>query len=618
MERQENSQAFFIEQRDADLAGSAAAIRYDLHFDRAAQHLIGVAMEIDGPGAQLDLCMPAWTPGSYKIREYSANQGNLHITDGNGNPLSWAWVSKNRLRVESGDSATVRAEYLSYAHERTVRTSHVNRFHAFIMPGTCLMYAEGRTDEVHHVRLHHDRDQWPQVSTPLSPVNSAGTGPLLLAASNYDCLVDSPLEMGDHYVASFESHGAVTEVAIAGTGNFDRDWIVERLKHIVDVEAELMNGLPYDRYVFILQMYPDTFGGLEHTRCSVNAFDTNLADDKKQILRFLELLCHEYFHLWNVKRIRPLELGPFDYLNETYTDMLWLAEGVTSYYDDLLTFRCGFRTESEFMSTFADQHLWREAKGPGRLQMNVLDSSYLAWVKLYFSNGDSHNRFPSYYTRGGAIFFLLDLFIVAQSEGRKTLDEGLRALWRAYLERPERGITAPEFMTIVGEATGVEIGPQLTEWLSSTKDLPYAEALEPFGLRWRAKEADERPDFAEGIEAMPKPAKTFTGMAVQDKSGKTMVVSVTDDTPAAAAGFGIDDEIIAVNGRRVKSAADFEHAINANGVDTDALVSAECDGQIYEAVLRPIVRPDWTIEIVEETNDAQKKLRDAYFNRGMD
>jgi predicted metalloprotease with PDZ domain len=624
MDTQEMRDTFFIEQRDQELIGSTAAVHYDIHFDRAVQHLLRIEMTVENPGAVIELCLPTWTPGSYKLREYSAQLGNLHITDENGRPLPKQWASKNQLRVTSKNCAALKVSYLYYAFERTVRTSHVNRFHAFIMPGTCLLYAAGRTQEVHHVTLHHDRQAWPQVSTPLSPVNpdAAEDAPLLLAAANYDCLVDSPLEMGDHYVASFESHGAVNEIAIAGVGNFDNEWLVERMRTIIDTEAKMFGGVPYDRYVFILQMYPDIFGGLEHARCSVNAFDTNLADDKKSTLRLLELLVHEYFHLWNIKRIRPLLLGPFDYLNEVYTDMLWLAEGVTSYYDDLLTFRCGFRTEKEFMTSFAEQHLWRELSGPGRDQMNVKDSSFLAWVKLYHSNGDSHNRFPSYYTRGAVIFFMLDLHIIVESNGKYTLDDGMRALWQAYQARPEQGITQAEFNQLLQEATGVDISAKLEEWLSSTGDLPYAAYLEKLGMRWTEKSEEERPNFTEEIGPMPKAKKVFSGLNVHVKNGRLLVQRVTDNTPAAEAGLGIDDEIISVNGRRVSSDSDLNLAFYASDTVSDAIsiaqIVAVCDGQTYETTLQPIVRPEWTIEICDDAGEEETRLRNIFFGRGTD
>ncbi len=608
---------YSIEQRDDQLLGSEADIVYDLYFDRATQHLLRVLMTVKKVTGPITLCLPTWVPGSYKVREFGSNQGNLRITDETGNPLPWRWTSKNSLDVETVGTDSIRVEYVYYALERTVRTSHINRNHAFIMPGNCMMYVEGRSNEIHHLHLHHDRALWPQVSTALSPVESIENEdrPITVGALNYDILVDSPIEIGNHRVRSFRFGDTLNEVAFVGYGDFDADWICERIKTIVATEAALMNGLPYDRYVFILHFFPDSFGGLEHARSSVNAFDSNLAGDKDKMLRFLELLCHEFFHLWNVKRIRPFELGPFDYRAENYTRMLWLAEGLTSYYDDLLTYRCGFQSAEDYLQHFAKIHLWRVQQGQGRLQMSVEDSSYLAWIKLYYANGDSGNRFPSYYTKGGVIFFLLDLHIIKASNASKRLDDGLLALWRHYRRQPEQGITEEEFIAIVEEATGVSISSLLREWLSSNDELPYAEYLQPFGLNWSRKDDDTAPDFAEDIAGMPTPPKVSSGLALQSAQGKLTVSKVDDDSPAQRAGFGIDDEILSVNGTRVTSASQFDHLLRENGSTREAEIGASCDGQLYIAWLRPIEWIEMTITTDEQADDDQRRLRDFYLAR---
>ena len=440
---------YSIEQHDDQLTGTTARIRYHLSFPNAGSHIIDVGMEVDRPDNEVSLVLPAWIPGSYKVRDFVSFQGDVRAFDEDGNPLEIKWLSSNRLSINCTGVQTLRLRHTYYANERTVRMSHVTLQHAFVNPANCLMYVEGRSDEIHHVAIE---SPWSTVSTALSPVRPGTWGAL-----NYDVLVDSPIEIGDHFVAEYERHGARHEVAITGDGDYDSQWIVAQTKKIVDRTVEMWGDVPYDRYVFIVQLLPGKYGGLEHARSSVNMFDGFALGESDRVLKFLTLLCHEYFHLWNVKRIRPIELGPFDYTTPNYTQMLWLAEGATSYYDDLMAYRCGFSDRDDFLRALASDHLSALANVPGRHAMSIRESSQLSWVKLYVPTPDSHNRFPSYYTKGAVVFLLLDLHIIAETQGEKRMDHVMRALWQRYVEQPARGITDDEFHAIVFAVTGVNV-----------------------------------------------------------------------------------------------------------------------------------------------------------------
>jgi len=305
---------YSIEQRDDQLIGTSAKIRYHLRFGRAAQHLLEVEMEVDTTDNELILVMPSWTPGSYKIREFVAHQGNLVVNSINGDTLQYEWKSKNILSIHNPSKSTVTISYTYYANERTVRTMHINRWRAFIMPVNCLMYVQNRMNEIHHVYLHHNKEEWSTVSTALSPVvNDTNTS--IVGALNYDVLADSPIEIGNHQVAMFEYCGAKHEVALIAPLPLDIEWLTEQCKIIVQTEASIFGGLPYDRYVFMVQVGMNVYGGLEHSRCSVNLVDIGQMTDRNKSGTLLALLCHEFFHTWNIKRIRPVEFGPFDYVN---------------------------------------------------------------------------------------------------------------------------------------------------------------------------------------------------------------------------------------------------------------------------------------------------------------
>lgn len=611
--------SYTIEQRDEQVRGTTANISYHLYFDRAPQHLVRVVMQVTNvTGSELTAVMPVWTPGSYKVRDYAGYQGNVEVftvRQGVKAQATHRWRDKASLVVQTGGASEIEIHYVVYGHERTVRTNHINRFHAFIVPTATLMYVEGRMNEVHHVHLHHDQQQWPSVSTQLSPVQPASADGILLGALNYDLLADSPMELGDHVVRTFTVMGAQHELALASNQRFDVDWLVEQLRTIVQTEADIFGGLPYDRYVFILQCYPNTFGGLEHARSSVNAVDPDSMLDKGKAKGLLSLLCHEYFHLWNVKRIRAAELGPFDYTRENYTTMLWLAEGVTSYYDDLLAYRCGFLTEDEYLTMLSSEHVTRLMMVPGRFQMSTRDSSLLSWVKLYLQSPDANNRFPSYYLKGGVITWLLDLYIIDHTDGKASLDDGLKGLWERYQQNPSVGMTEEECIAILERATGVQLRDRLLEWLNGTDELPYDQVLEPVGLQL-LMEQDTRAavTFGEKRPFAAVPDTRFTGLTMAESGGTLVVKAVVDGSPAQRAGIGIDDEIVAINGRRIATTKLFDQILAAEG-DRAVTITAHCDGRLYttELTAAPVMKA--RIQKVLAPTERQRTLRDRWLRR---
>ncbi len=612
---------YSIEQRDDQLLGGTAAISYHIGFERAAQHIVSVRMRIDNVlGESLVVVMPSWSPGSYKIRDYAGYQGNVStwLMDGaRRKPALAAWRDKASLVIETKGATSIEIEYLIYAHERTVRTNHVNRNHAFLVPTALCMYVEGRTQEVHHVLFAHNRAQWPSISTALSPVKAPSPEGVLLGALNYDVLADSPIEIGDHQVRTFDEAGATHEVAVATNHTLDLDWLVTQIQRIVHVEAELFGGVPYDRYVFIIQVYPGAGGGLEHARSSVNAVEPSSMLDKSKVVALLSLLCHEYFHTWNVKRIRPVELGPFDYTRESYTSMLWLAEGLTSYYDDLLTYRCGFTTAKEYIDSLSKDHIAKLAMVPGRFAMSTRDSSYLAWLKLYMASPDGSNRFPSYYLKGGVIFLLLDIYIIDHSDGKYSLDDAMRAMWKRYQQNPSVGMTEVECISIIEQSTSIQIRDRLLDWLNGTTELPYNEIFDAVGLRVEttAKVADPV-KIGENIVFATVPRVPFIGWSLAESGGRISVRAVEDGSPAARAGVGIDDEIVAVDGKRVNTSAQVDHYCGTM-IGKGAILTAHCDGRLYTTTISPVEQPNLRLVQIEKPSSRQKQMHDRWLHRTL-
>lgn len=599
---------YSIEQRDTQLKGSKAPIRYHLYFDLAAQHLARVEMEVDAVLANegtVTLVMPTWLPGSYKIRDFSSNVGSFAAHDRNGKPLKHEWIDKNHVRI-SGVNRSLKASYTYYGFERTVQHTHITRWHAFINPGNCCFYVEGRTDEIHHMIFHFaDSTDWKSVSTALSPVRADNA---TFGALNYDILVDSPVEIGNHFTASFTLHGAKHDVAVAGVGDYDAPWIVEQIKPIVEHGKKLFRSLPYDRYVFIIQLYPKVYGGLEHARSHVSLFDSEAFVDKKNVARFLSLITHEYFHTWNVKRIRPAELGPFDYTKERYTSMLYLAEGATSYYDDLSTYRCGFFTEKEYLDALGEQHLQALADVPGRLATSIKESSFLTWVKLYLPSADTNNRYVSYYLKGGILWWLLDLHIIAATNGRKRLDDGMRALMRRYNNKPGVGISEGEMIAILSLACDTDLRAVLRRWLDTPAELPTESLLAKFGMALVKQKPNDENTFGEKRAFHAKPVDWFMGMMVKESPAGLQVARVLTGSPAEAASIGADDELIAINGVRVTTQKQWDTIARSSRLDREITIVGASEGKLYLTTLIATPPKKKYLVKLERPTAAQKKL----------
>ncbi len=574
-----------IDQRDRDVFGLPADICYVLSFERAERHLLDIRIETATRGEPyLEFVLPSWTPGSYKIRDFAAHFTLEGVLDERGRPLEVEWLAKNRFRVhcERAEKAFLKAVY--FGNERSVRTTYVNRWQAFVMPSNCLPYIEGRQQEPHHLVVERDPARWPRITTALSPVDYSF--PPRFGALTYDILADSPLQIGNHQVRACTVEGRVHEIAIVTDEPVDADWIATVVERIVRVTGAFWGGeLPYDRYVFILHFTPDGFGGLEHARCHVVAVPPSALRELAGTHRFLRLLCHEFFHTWNGKRIRPVGLGPYDYTQEFYTPLLWLVEGVTTYYDILLPYWCDFFTQRELLV-----HLGVELEQlfhmPGRFFLSVRDSSLLAWVKLYSKSPDGANRFPSYYLKGAIIAWMLDAHILAQTQGAKRLQDGLRELWYRACQHPERGMIEDEVIAALEAGTGVELGPLLREWLTDRGELPYAEVLSAIGIELRWVETPS-PDRLMGERYVfgRIPGMRFTGLTLREDRGSLVVEAVEEFSPAAEAGIAIGDEVLAVNGVRVRTVAQWEALIGmAEGAVS---VLAASDGRVYSTQLHP-------------------------------
>lgn len=532
-------------------------ITYTIAMPEPHTHLYEVRVEASGlSGDTTDFVLPTWTPGSYMVREYARHVQEFGA-EAEGAPLAWRKVDKQTWRIEADGAERITVHYKVYAYELTVRTSHLDASHGYFNGATVFMYVPGRTGEPLALRVEAP-EGW-RVTTGLEPLRTEEQGlraesdaagiddsvlspqsPALFVAQDYDELVDCPVECGAHRLLTFEVDGIEHRIAIWGRGNEDEERLVADTKRIVETQRDMFGGLPYRHYTFILHL-ADGRGGLEHRNSVTNLLNRWDFKTARGYESFLGLQSHEFFHVWNVKRIRAEPLGPFDYTRENYTRQLWAMEGVTSYYTNLLLVRAGLMTPARYLETVADSIVSLQSL-PGRALQSLEESSFDAWIKFYRPDENSSNTGISYYQKGSLVALLLDMEIRARTGGERSLDDVLRYLYETY---PIDGPGIPEdggYREAVERVAGGDFGPFFARYIAGTDELDYDAALAHAGvaLRWAHKEP--RPD------GQP-PA--WLGVATRTENGRLRVASLRSNGPAYAAGVSAGDEVVALDGWRV-------------------------------------------------------------------
>ncbi len=512
---------------------SESPVEYSVELEDRHAHLYRVEAHFPVGGAAIDLQLPIWTPGSYLIREYPRHVQELAADDGHGRSLPVEKVDKATWRVDAREAKSVRVRYRVYGWDLTVRSAHLDDTHGF-WNGACLfLYHAPLAARPARVRVRAP-EGW-RVTTALDAAPDGA-----FHAANYDELVDSPFEVGPHELVHFTAQDRPHRLAIWGKVERDRAELTRDLTKIIDAQAALFGGVPYPHYTFILLAAPNAYGGLEHARSSTLLTSPHSFATRKKYEEFLELASHELFHLWNVKRIHPSVLGPFDYQREAYTRALWMMEGVTSYYDRLMLVRAGLQQPKTYLEKLGEE-LQRIAATPGRLRASLEEASFDAWIKHYRPDENTVNSTISYYLKGGVVALLLDLEIRARSRGERTLDDAMRLFWTRYGARGE-GFAEEVVQRTVEEATGVELGGFFDKLVRGRDELDAAPFLRAVGLRVKTSLADEP---AEG-----EPAGGWLGATLKEDAALT-VSGALDGGPAVAAGLYAGDEIVALDGFRV-------------------------------------------------------------------
>lgn len=510
---------------------------YLVQIEKPENHHVKVTLKLERPkGAKkVQVFLPSWSPGSYLMREYARHVRWFEASQQNGEVLFHTQLAKGIWEIdwESSDLKTTQAEfqvsYEVYCKELTVRTSHVDASHAFLHGPTYLMGVVG--ESLSHPTIEFRFPSlWSKLSTGLKDI-STKREVFLYSSEDYDTLLDSPVEIGCHETDGFEFQGIPHHMAHYGDLYPHKQNIKEDLKKIVaTVARHFDNDLPYDQYLFLTHFVPKLYGGLEHLNSTALQFDGRKLVNKKDYQAYLSLAGHEYFHLWNVKRIRPLELGPFDYVNENYTSMLWLAEGMTSFMDDLFVYRAGISTIEEYLEVVkANFDVFFST--PGRNYHSLEQSSFNAWVKLYRPDENSKNSSVSYYLKGGLVFMVLHSLFLAKG---KSINDLLKALWLDFKKRPETGVTRDDVYQMVREIGGEDVLLKFSNMVETTQDIDFDTALKSMGVEMRWIETNT----------------PWIGVEWEFNADRATVKTVLLDSPAHKAGLNAGDEILFLNGLR--------------------------------------------------------------------
>jgi predicted metalloprotease with PDZ domain len=455
---------------------------YEVTMNDPASHYFDVKMTVDLKNKlfgneYIEVKMPVWTPGSYLVREFARNVEGLSAASGKTS-LETRKTSKNTWRIQTQGSKTITVNYRVYANELSVRTSHLDASHGYINGASVFMYVPQLMKETFSVNIN-PHESFKKISVAL-PEISKNT----FKADNYDLLVDSFFEIGNQDILTFEYEGIKHTIANYSIVplNYDPKVVVDAYKKVVKAAHDVIGGVhPCKNYLFVVHHLPNIGGGLEHLNGTTCQTSPDIYQNEDKFTGFLGLVAHEYFHLWNVKRLRPVALGPFDYENENYTNMLWVAEGFTAYYQEDILRRAGIIEVPKYISTLL-YDINSTENAPGNKVQSVAESSWDAWIKYYRPNENSNNSTISYYNRGSVMAGVLNAMIIDKTAGEKSMDDVLRMMYQDFYLKRDIGFTDNEFREACEAVSGLDLKTFFTDHIFNTKTIDFVGIYSKIGL----------------------------------------------------------------------------------------------------------------------------------------
>lgn len=507
-------------------------LHYQIEFDDYRQHLIHVTLRFVADPTQV-LSLPTWIPGSYLIREFSKHIESVRAYDEEGRLLEIQKFEKNKWRLFNTDHELITVEYDVYAYDLSVRGAYVDQTRLYVNPACACLGLEGQEDKAVEVELFlPDELKHFQLATGMAS-KSLVKGRFTLKAKNYAELIDAPFELAEQMRFGFEANGIPHEFVVSGKHAMNAARMQQDIEKICATEISMFGSAPFSNYTFMTMATANSYGGLEHPNSTslISPREdlpkaNELEEPSEDYQRFLGLCSHEYFHSWLVKFIRPENFINYDLNKEGYTSLLWIFEGFTSYYDDLILLRSGVISQASYIKLLKTQ-IDRYLQNPGRFVQSVSESSFDAWVKFYRQDENSNNAGTSYYNKGCLVALCLDL-------GLRLRGSSLDALMRKLYENAQKGIQVHErtIVELCNELTGDNWIEQINHLINTTDELPLDQLFPEFGLSYSLKNDKSLP----------------LGLKLVDKPEGVLVQSARRDGAAAQAGLSAHDVIIAIDG----------------------------------------------------------------------
>ena len=499
--------------------------------EHPADHHFQVRFQCEGIKKDwLDFKIPVWMPGYYQLLDYADNIIGFEPTDKSGTAFKWEKAANNIWRVYTNNSDVITINYQVKATRQFVANNYLDEDRGFIAPTGLFMHVDGYINHPVSVTIT-PHNGWNKIATGLESVQGKTH---VYMAPDFDVLYDSPILIGNlEELSSFSVRGVPHYFIGYKLGSFDKDKFVTDLKKIVEAAVDMMDDIPFKHYTFIA-IGPGR-GGIEHLNSTAISFSGEGLDGAGR-MGMLSFLVHEYFHHYNAKRIRPIELGPFDYDRGSRTNMLWVAEGITAYYDELLLRRAGLTSEEDLLKAYRSSLSSYENR-PGHLFQSVTQASFDTWADGPFGRtGDDVNKTISYYDKGPVLGLLLDFKIRHETKNKKSLDDVMRALYKNFYQQKKRGYTETEFRNTCESIAGVSLA-EFFDYVYTVKEIDYAKYFAYAGL-----------DIATKPVALPG---AWTGLAVRQKNDSVTVANVEWDSPAWHAGVRARQLLLTINGEPV-------------------------------------------------------------------
>jgi predicted metalloprotease with PDZ domain len=568
-------------------------VHYTLSMPNPSDHVFVVTVRIGNlpPGeTAIELILPVWRPGRYTVFNFAGDILEFSASGADGAPLPWSKTDKTTWKIETRGGSEINARYRIFAEEFYLRTKGLDETHGFVDGSSVFMYAEQfRFLPVSLEVIPYDG--W-HVTTGLEGTGNRFTAP------GYDYFIDCPLEIGTQQDFEFEVDGVPHVLSMYGEGDWTADTLIRDISKIVKSSSEFWGDMPYERYVFQVHVAPWAGGATEHMNSTIIGARPNQFSSKRGYDGFLATVAHEFIHTWNVKRLRPKGISPYDYKKENYVRELWIAEGMTSYLEDIIRLRAGLRKAEDFTRGLASV-VRGDRSRPGNRVQSLSAASFDAWIKFDRRSSNGYNTETSFYGKGSHVSLLLDLTIRKMTGNGKSLEDVMRAMYRKFpLAGP--GYTVDDLALVAGEIAGGDLGSFFDNYVHGTEPLPWEETLLIAGLELGEKDTTARP---------------WIGLSTRDAGERTTVTTVVDGSPARAAGLDYGDEIVAMNGKKVRS-SDVTTLVSGLAAGDSVTVTAFRADRLREFTIllgdSPV--PEYSVVKVAEPSPVQKEVYESWLS----